>query len=249
MINKLYKKKVIIYYILLKLLKMIVVSGASDNHFKSLCNFINSFLKHRGTHKLIVYNLGVTEQMWNSSKERFKNDVDFKIFDYTKYPSWYNINKEAGQYAWKSAIIKEVYEIYPGEKIVWMDSGNLIKSLEPLNSFLSQTPIYSAVSSGNILKWTVPETIKYLNCKDTSKKNRNAACIGFNTNINYACDMLNDFVKYCSIRECIAPDGSSRTNHRQDQAIFTIIYYDYHMKYKYHIEDKFLGYTIHNDVG
>lgn len=227
---------------------MFVVSGASNNHFKSLCNFTNSFIKSNRTHKLIIYDLGIEKSLWESFKKHFKEDIEYRVFDFSKYPSWYNINIDAGQYAWKSAIIKEVHNTHPNEIIVWMDSGNLIYSLEPLYHFLSKNGIYSATSSGDISKWTHIDTINYFKCKHLNHSNRNGACIGFNTKHEYARNLLNDFSKYCSIKECIAPRGSSRDNHRQDQAVFTILYYIYRDTHNFIVEDKYLGYSIHNDV-
>jgi hypothetical protein len=62
------------------------------------------------------------------------------------------------------------------------------------------------------------------------------------------------------IKECIAPHGSSRENHRQDQAVFTVLYYNYHLAqlpkkdnmvvnrelFAYLIGN-YIGYSIHND--
>jgi hypothetical protein len=49
---------------------MIIISGASDNHYKSLIQFINSFIKFYPNYSflnnlsisLIVYNLGINEE-------------------------------------------------------------------------------------------------------------------------------------------------------------------------------------------
>ena len=218
---------------------MIVISGASNNHFKSLCNFTNSFMKSKQSHKLVIYDLGIDKHLWESFQNHFGGEIEYRRFNFSCYPSWYDISIEAGQYAWKSAIIKDVHNSYSKEIIVWMDSGNLIHTLEPIYNFLLTNGIYSATSGGDILRWTHINTIKYFEYKEVNKPNRNGACIGFNTNFEYACNILNDFAKYCSLRECIAPDGSSRKNHRQDQAVFTILYYIYHHKYNFLIENRY----------
>ena len=229
---------------------MFVVSGASNNHYKSLCNFTKSFIKSNETqsHKLIIYDLGIDPHRWESFKKEFKENIEFKEFDYSKYPSWYNVNIDAGQYAWKPAIIKEVYNKYPNEIIVWMDAGNLIKNLEPLYQFLLKNGIYSPTSAPFLPRHIHIDTINYFKYKHLIRMNRNGACIGFNTTQEYARNLLEDFSKYCSIKECIAPDGSNRSNHRQDQAVLTILYYIHYDKYKFKSEDKYLGFSIHNDV-
>ena len=106
---------------------MYIITGASDNHYLTIMNMIDSFIKYNDRHKLIIYNLGLEETKWNNIKEKYNNqDFIFKIFDYSKYPEWFNINIEAGQYAWKPTIIYNTFLEYTDEILVWMDAGNLI---------------------------------------------------------------------------------------------------------------------------
>jgi hypothetical protein len=65
-------------------------------------------------------------------------------------------------------------------------------------------------------------------------------------------EFINEFYICAQDKNCIAPEGSSRKNHRQDQAVFTILFYKYldDKNVKYHTGDwnYHLGYSIHNDV-
>jgi hypothetical protein len=234
---------------------MIIITGASDNHYLSLINMINSFVKYNEKNYLIVYNLGLTDENWNNLKNKFNNYtfIIYKIFDYSKYPEWFNINIEAGQYAWKPTIIYNTFLEYDNEIILWMDAGNLIKNnLLELEKFITNNFIYSAISSGDIKKWTHPTTITYLKCSCLNMINRNAACLGFNTTVNSVKNFLLEFYNCSQIKECIAPDGSNRNNHRQDQAVFTILFYKYlsqnNIVYNHQNGSQYIGYTIHNDV-
>jgi hypothetical protein len=228
---------------------MIIITGASNNHYLSLINMINSFIKYNNNNKkLIIYNLGLDNNKWSFIQDKFKSyNFLYKIFDYSKYPSWFNINIEAGQYAWKPVIIYNTYLEFNNEIIIWMDSGNLIKdNLEPLKEYISTNHIYSATSDGNIKKWTHPETIKYLNCSWINKENRNGACLGFNTKTDFVKNFLLEFYNCAQDKNCIAPNGSNRQNHRQDQAVFSILFYKYLNTSSF--LNNYLGYTIHNDV-
>uniref|UniRef100_A0A6C0HZJ8 Uncharacterized protein n=1 Tax=viral metagenome TaxID=1070528 RepID=A0A6C0HZJ8_9ZZZZ len=240
---------------------MLILTGASDNHYSSLLNFIDSFLlyciKPLKLHKLIVYNLGLTKENWQNLQLKYKeynSSIKYKIFDYSKYPEWFNINIEAGQYAWKPTIIYNEYLKNKNSIILWMDSGNLITdNLMNLQKFLLDNGVFSGISSGNIETWTYPDTINYLKCTWTDKENRNGACIGFNIKKKFAKDLLVEFYNYSQIKECIAPEGSNRSNHRQDQAVFTILFYKYMMKYNFNQYNNthskiHLGYSIHNDI-
>ena len=135
-----------------------------------------------------------------------------------------------------------------------MDSGNLIlDDLKKLEYFLTENIIYSGVTSGDIKQWTYPQTINYLNCSWLNEENRNGACLGFNTNINFVKDFLLEFYNCAQTKECIFPDGSSRKNHRQDQAVFTILYYKFKNLYQFISYNNSnwknqIGYSIHNDI-
>lgn len=240
---------------------MYIITGASDNHYFTLINMINSFINNTTNIGLIVYNLGINNNRWIQMQEMFKNNtIIFRIFDYSKYPDWFNIEQtsgrfERGAWAWKSAALYEIYLEKIDDIIVWMDAGNLITdNLNNLNNFLIKNGIFSGVSSGSIAQWTHPSTIQALNCSWVNCMNRNAACIGINTSIDYALDFLNEWHEKCMDKDCIAPEGSGRHNHRQDQAVFTILFYKYKMKYNF---DEYintylnilLGFTIHNDFG
>jgi len=226
---------------------MYIITGASDNHYLTVMNMIDSFIRYNDTHKLIIYNLGLEESKWNHIKEKYNHhDFIFKVFDYSKYPEWFNINIEAGHYAWKPTIIYNTFLEYTDEIVVWMDAGNLINErLQKLESFLIDNYIYSATSSGTIKDWTHPSTIEYLNCTNTGHENRNGACMGFNTKIDLVKDFITEFYNCAMDKNCIAPDGSSRRNHRQDQAVFTILFYKY---FSNPISNYHLCYSIHNDV-
>ena len=86
------------------MLPIAVVTGASQNHIKSLYQFLNTI--DRSITRCYVYDLGLSEE---SSEDLKKiENIYFRTFDYSKYPSYYNININAGEYAWKPAIINEV---------------------------------------------------------------------------------------------------------------------------------------------
>ena len=235
---------------------MIIVTGASNNHYLTLINMINSFINHAIEHNLIVYNLGLDSDKWEYLQNLFINNsnIEYKIFDYSKYPDWFNINIQAGQYAWKPTIIYNTMLENTNKIIVWMDSGNLIlQNLKPLEEFILNNGIYSVESSGDIKQWTHPKTIEYLNCYWIDEINKNAACLGFNTSMNFVKDFILEFYNCSQIKDCIAPNGSSRKNHRQDQAVFTILFYKYQYIHKFNSYSSdhwkyHLCYSIHNDI-
>ena len=228
---------------------MIIITGASDNHYLTLINMIKSFvIFNNNEHKLIVYNLGIAADKWIHLQDKNNSNISYKTFDYSQYPDWFNINIRAGHYAWKPTIIYNTWVANEKEIIVWMDAGNLIlNNLNQLEHFITLNGIYSSETNEDIKKWTHPATIQYMNCTWINERNRNGACMGFNTKIDYVKEFLTEFYNYSQIKDCICPAGSSRENHRQDQAVFTVLFYKYIMKYKFSASSYSIDYSIHND--
>ena len=170
---------------------MILVSGASNNHYNTLIQFINSVIKNINFNDniLIIYDLDIEESKWLYLINKFKNEkIIFKHFNYNKYPEWFNININSGEYAWKPAIIYETSLEYENKNniIIWMDSGNIIfNDLSNIKQILINNGIYTSFSCNTIKKWTHKKTLDIMNVDDSisNKINRNGACIGFNLNI------------------------------------------------------------------
>ena len=56
--------------------------------------------------------------------------------------------------------------------------------------------------------------------------NLTGGLIGLNTANSHAAALLFEWEKYSAIEECIAPKGSDRSNHRQDQSVLTILFHN-----------------------
>lgn len=236
--------------------KVLIVSGASQNHCKSLKQFLSTVAFDM--FDCIVYDLGLEIESCDELIRLYPT-INLVKFDYSKYPSYYNIHINAGEYAWKPAILNEVLKTVketkaPTEILIWCDSGNKIVNphLTQLIPFTYANKIYSPSSSGDILRWTHPLTLSWFKIPTTSTFlkhcNRNGAILCFNITNDTVCNFITDFSRCASIKECIAPEGSSRANHRQDQAVFTVLYYMFiNLNKGINICDRYLDITIHND--
>jgi hypothetical protein len=234
--------------------KILLVTGASQNHYKTLKQFLTTV--NFNVFDCIVYDLGLEENTFNDIKKSYKNII-YKTFNYDKYPAYYNININAGEYAWKPALIKEVTDEYKTkyDVLFWSDSGNKLTNMS-VNALLNEVNnnlIYSGSSSGDIRKWTYRATYKWFGIADDSfilnKSNRNGAIIAFKISDQEVIEFIDEFARCAAIKDCIAPDGSSRQNHRQDQAVLTILYWMWVIKNnRQPCSDSYLGITIHNDI-
>lgn len=231
----------------LRLPELTLVTASDTSHARSLMNFLASAKEHEPKTRLIVYDLGLTPQERRNIDTRFNYEV--RNFDFSRYPPFFNIKVAAGEYAWKPTIVREVSKEATGI-LCWMDAGNIIK--EPLHRLRRESRrfgYYSPHSSGSIQEWTHQGMLSYFGLPadwQATSSNLNGACIAFDIKSSIGADLIALWAEYALIKDCIAPAGSSRANHRQDQALFTVLAYRAGRSPK--ASTKYLGYAIHQDV-
>ena len=214
------------------------VTAASSNHFRSLCQLLETLRGQR----VFVYDIGLTYREGLHIRTRFR--VVFRVFNFHQYPPHVSMSsQDAGAYAWKPIIVSEVFSEIDGV-LVWCDAGDKIANPSALEECVRRLGFYTPISSGTLSKWTHPTT---LNTMDVPEKwygytMRNAACVGF---LKGFADPIVDEWKICAMnKDIILPVGADRSNHRHDQSILTILYYRHKMD-----SDEYVGFSIHNDIG
>lgn len=225
-----------------------VVTGASSNHFFSMCQCVDSVLRNSCKARVVAYDLRLTDSERTTFKSLFPT-VELRRFCYEYYPAFFDIEVEAGQYAWKPSILREVVSEFGGV-VIWADAGNIVDDLESLVDAVRCHNIYTPLSCGGIIDWTHKGTLEYMNVKDSELqlRCRNGALVGLDASVPYAKAFADEWASYSSIEDCIAPRGSDRSNHRQDQAVLTILFYRYLTSYGFHDLKEYAGFTVHNDT-
>ena len=118
--------------------------------------------------------------------------------------------------------------------MLWADAGCYFHSLQPIADRIRETGgLWVRPSPGVMREWTHPLMFEHLGVDATAygdKPNADATLVGFavGTAAAAARDALyRDIVlpwKTCALaKDCIAPPGSSRANHRQDQAVLSYL--------------------------
>lgn len=220
----------------------IFVTGADSSHVNSALNCINSVIQNKC--KIIFWDLGCTKEELLLIKD---TGVIVRKFPYENFPSFFNIKINAGNYAWKPAIIKLTINEFK-IPVFWFDAGNILQEHTRLFKTTKVNGFYSPYSVKKVCDLTFPTVIqKFLSIRNIEKKrNLNGACVCFDPNHHNAMNLLNDWEFYAKNIEYIAPPGSSRINHRQDQSLLTLLAYHYDMVKK--IPHGYLDFSIHNDV-
>ncbi|KAI8337317.1 hypothetical protein BD560DRAFT_413286 [Blakeslea trispora] len=220
-----------------------IVTGSSANHLCSLENFLYSLYNLRSELKveefprIVVYNIGMNRTQLPVLDQLVENGLidDLETFDYFKYPRFWDVAISAGEYAWKTGIVHEAAFKYTENSngiLVWLDAGNVvtpefIRSIP--NVIRKNGGFWSPRSSQNMEKWTHPGMYAYYNADPkqyAANPNCNGAALGFDVrNQTIVDDIITPWFKCGLDKNCIAPPGSSRVNHRQDQAALTFLAY------------------------
>lgn len=239
-----------------------IVTAASANHFCALESFLYSMSevlegleRSEVRPKLVVYNLGgmsyeQRKQLQNLKENQFIDE--YKDFNYAAYPPFWDINKSRGEYGWKAGIIKEVADNYGG-LILWLDSGNMLALdfLRYLPGYLDRFGFWSPQSSGSFRQYThegLPQFFDDTMEPYAQETNCNGAAIAFDvSNAKISKGLLKEWYRCSSIKACIAPKGSSRANHRQDQAALTYLVKKMQFVEQCRHFPEHYGVTVHQD--
>jgi len=223
-----------------------IVAGASSNHFQCLGNLLHTIKVFEPEATTIVYDLGLTE---SESREVSSKCMELRKFNFEKYPPHVNIQIDRGQYAWKPILISEVISERRGLTL-YLDAGDLLLSkLSKVREILTSEGFFSPVSFGQIGEYTHPGTVSFLRADDEllSRRNRNGAIVGFNADIPAMVELAERWKECALTKECIAPEGSNRSNHRQDQSVLGILTYQFQQRHKWKLTDDVTEISVQND--
>lgn len=208
-----------------------VLTGASDNHHKSLCKLLQSLLvKARGA-RVWVYDLGLTagpRGLVQAIVNKHPRRLELRTFDYDNEPAFVNIHQNAGHYAWKPIIIfRALQELRgSGQYGFWLDAGcRLASGLQRVRDAVARVGLWSPVSSGHVAMWTHHRTLKALHAtaQDRMDNNRSGGVVAFDPDHNQARYIIGQWYALARQKHVLAPKGSSRKNHRQDQSLLSVL--------------------------
>ena len=231
-----------------------IVTAADQSHFKSLVQLLVSCEKNDEISRVLFFDLGLESASQSQLLDTFSK-VRIIGFPFEEFPTWFNIKQNAGQYAWKPWCIKIAGDLIGG-KLIWMDAGNVITgSLRRVDYVVRKYGFFAMPSSGSLKDWTHPKTLKSLSelgfeisPQDLSKQNLSAACLGFNLDDNSSKKLLSIWAETSLLKKVIAPNGSSRANHRQDQALLSCLHYQMNFPKWIRIPNGIYNFRIQQDI-
>jgi hypothetical protein len=214
--------------------ELIVATAASSNHFGALRQMLESLRKLDAC--VECYDIGLTPAEARALPRW--DGVVYHTFDYAAHPGHMNASVNAGEYAWKPVIVADVVErARAGDRprdVLWADAGCYFHAIEPIARRITDTGgLWVRTSAGTMRQWTHPSMFDYLHADPAEygeKRNADATLVGFAVGSAPPSGreaVYQDIVlpwKACAmVKDCIAPRGSSRENHRQDQAVLSYL--------------------------
>src|SRR4029077_7339429 len=131
---------------------LVVVTAASSNHAGALRQMLESL--RRLDARVECYDIGLTPDE-AAALPRWPG-VIHRAFDYAAYPPHMHVSINAGEYAWKPAIVADVVERSRASAtpydVLWADAGCYFHALEPIGARIA--------ASGGLWVRTSPGTMR-----------------------------------------------------------------------------------------
>ena len=204
--------------------KIITISDAY--FFDALKNLLISIHKHEPKLEVVIIDIGLTEKQIVYLNNNFNYKI--KKFNFDKFPKFfkeYDLDGKLGSYAWKApALLNEFSK--SDKNIIYLDAGcELRKSLKFLKFIILKNGFYSPESSNNVEYWTHPHTLKIMKAEKSllRKRNFSSGIVGMVIGDKKNEKIIEEWAKFSENKDVLAPKGSSRKNHRQDQSILNIL--------------------------
>ena len=206
--------------------EMVFVTGANSAYFRALMNLAGSIRYWAPKHKLVVYNLGLSQENLKIL-ETWGNvlDVKWKKGIPDNYPSHLRNLKV---YAWKPVAINESLHEY--KQIFWLDAGSTVTG--PITEAIritQNTGIFLVNGQDADMKpYSHPGTYRAFGY-DKATFRAGPHYSGNTQAYLYPSRYVDTVVipnAQCALQQdCIMPRGSSLRNHRYDQTTLSILSY------------------------
>jgi hypothetical protein len=223
-----------------------VVTGASSNHYRCLCNLLESLDHHEPRTDVVVYDLGLEAHEASALRSAGRQVVRFA---FERCPAFFGTQAQRRKpCCWKPVLIREVIDA-AATPVLWLDAGNIVhERLDRVRCVLSNTGFYSPVSVADIARFTHPDVLRLLDAAPEilTDLNRNGAIIGFGRN-QLGLDLSGQW-RDCALRqEIMWPADWTKDRWRSDQAILSVLVAQARRRKDFALVDEALGITIQND--
>lgn len=221
----------------------IFVTGSSTNHLYSNINTMYSLILTNSSASIVFVDFGLDDAalsvlvremkvMLSIFKRESHAILYYRKFNFAHFPDWWSIHDVSirGGYSWKVISYSDVLD-ESRRIVIWSDGGNrLPRRIDKELGRVREYGLFTPYSGGSLQSWMYPTASSFMVSHHMLRKMMlgKGMCTGGYLFINYVNDVVMEkiiepLVECAYTRKCISPYGSSRKNHRQDQAILTAL--------------------------
>lgn len=208
-----------------------IITGANAPYFDSLMtHLLPSIEKYEKNAYVIVWDLGLYPEQKNAVTRYLADKYGRgEVISYPEkdLPAHYSI--EAGTYAFKSYCIWKTMCMCQTEQYLWLDAGcEISERLLAERNLMRLYGFYSPYSSTDIISLTHPDVMDAFAsrlCHYEHKSMLTGGVVGLSVQSRFAIGLLAQWYNESKVQALLAPEGSNKSNHRQDQSLLSLIYY------------------------
>lgn len=212
----------------MKIRQTTIVTAADTSHFQPLQNLLWTISHFLPDAKVIVYDLGLTAaesgSMHSGSAPYVLKDWQLRKFDYSQYPSYFNLKTNSGFMGFRPVVMDDVAHEIGSGSLLWLDAGTQLRGFP--SQLLSTPNVYSScVTTTTIKEKLLSGSYTALGVTPdllTQKINDPGVC-SFNLDNPQALALLDKWKQVTLNPNCTAPTGANLRNHNPD-AVWAVIY-------------------------
>ncbi|XP_071853207.1 uncharacterized protein [Apostichopus japonicus] len=215
--------------------RLVLITAFSDNHYKEAMGYIGTAQKYMPGKRIVVYDLGLPTKKQHEVK-RLCN-VELRMFNFNDYPQHVS---DLHTYAWKAIIINlalnEFGAVYYGDAAIRFKESLkvLLPGIERHYGYMTCILNFNPTDPNFIHHYqlTVPKMFiklsvdrdEYRDCINCAPHIQPGTQLIINST-TIQTKLMQPWLQCAMEKECIAPTGSSRANHRQDASAITLLVY------------------------
>jgi len=175
-------------------------------------------------------------------------DVEIQTLDWSLLDEDWKKDKQS--YYFKSIIWGDLLNKKIKDVVLVVDSACMIyRDLDDIENLIKECQVYTPYSAEDIKRYCHPTSIKKFGFTLPLDCNmRSGGCLGINLGTPIGQAFAGDFVKLCNDKDIIVPDGSNKSNHRQDQSVLSMLYHLYKMRCKLFDVKEWFGISFHRNL-
>jgi hypothetical protein len=206
--------------------QFVLVTGASSNHYVSMKNMIAS-ARETYAGKVVAWDIGLSADEVDDFVLQDLPNVELRTFNFSAFPEHVlppaALPSTLHSYAWKPLVIFEMLQEV--ETVLWIDAGSLVTlGLDYARGIIASDGFFATEATSTIGAFTYSSILdRYQAHHLASLWQAASGYVGADRRRRAYAAIIKPWRACALDRECIAPPGSSRANHRQDQSYFSIL--------------------------